>query len=149
MLDEPMRQRVREMTASERSELRRYLDGLAQFDRRAGPAAISWIAPVFQAECVRLGLGYYLAVRARAGLSRHHEPLETFLAAACPGADLATRRAVLATGIEQVYHALRRSGKTVSPSILADNLHRLPAALDNAFPGYAQLGLLGKIVRKD
>lgn len=58
----------------------------------------------------------------------------------------AQRRGLLAVGVDCLYRDLARGGSTVSARTLARQAHRIPGALDRAFPGYAASGLLGMVV---
>lgn len=82
-------------------------------------------------------------------LVRTHTPeLEIFLGRACPNTRIPTKRVILATGISLLCKNLGEMGVAVSPKTLANNLPRIPAVLDLAFPGYARSGMLRMIVKR-
>lgn len=55
--------------------------------------------------------------------------------------------AVLAIAIENLYNELVQWGISVSSHTVLQNIHRVPAVLNRSYPGYAQSGLLHKIVK--
>lgn len=57
------------------------------------------------------------------------------------------RRAICKLGIELLFGYLHSPDRMTGPSTLLYQIHRMPAALDAQFPGYAGAGLLGLIVR--
>lgn len=57
------------------------------------------------------------------------------------------RRALLELGMDLLYRQLRDAGYPVSARTLLAHAHRLPAAVDVSFPGYAALGMLGMVIR--
>lgn len=50
-------------------------------------------------------------------------------------------------GVERLYHNLTAMNIPPSGRTLMNHIHLLPRALDKAFPGYAECGLLGMIIR--
>lgn len=57
------------------------------------------------------------------------------------------RRAIIAAGVVALYESMAEQGWTVTARTVVNNIHRLPAALERQYPGYAKLGLLGKLIR--
>jgi len=55
--------------------------------------------------------------------------------------------AVLCTGIEILYNDMINWGMPISSHTILNHIHRIPASLNRAFPGYAQSGLLAKVVK--
>lgn len=55
-------------------------------------------------------------------------------------------RGLLQIGLRLLYEDLRRMGIAVSARTLMQHVHRVPAVVNAAFPGYAESGLLHKIV---
>lgn len=58
------------------------------------------------------------------------------------------RRAILFVGVQLLYDNLCEMGIAVTSRTLMSHIHRLPACLNRAFPGYAKMGHLRFIVRK-
>ena len=56
--------------------------------------------------------------------------------------------AVATVAVELLYENMTQMGVMVSSRTLLAHVHRLPAALNRAFPGYAAAGILCWIVRK-
>lgn len=140
-----LKRQIRELTGPQLTELRKYINNWRTTDQPSEGSL--WTVEVFEAECKQLMLGFVQpAVR---DIVRSHTPeLTSFIDQACPGAKTLTKRVVLATGINLLYRNLREMGVTVSPKVLANNLPRLPAVLDAAFPGYARSGMLNMIVKR-
>jgi hypothetical protein len=59
------------------------------------------------------------------------------------------RLAILKTGVELLTGIHRRCGIPIDGITMMRNIHHVPRALDEAFPGYAESGLLAKIVRPE
>lgn len=57
--------------------------------------------------------------------------------------------AVLVIGIEQLYNSMLSWGHPISSHTVLNHIHRVPAALNKAFPGYAQVGLLTRLVKHE
>lgn len=57
------------------------------------------------------------------------------------------RHAVLQLGVRLLYDEIASMDRTVSSRTVMQHIHRLPAALDRQFPGYARSGRLGFILR--
>lgn len=66
--------------------------------------------------------------------------LHPFLALACPGR--VARRALMQTAIELLVDNLHAMNVAVSSRTVMSHIHRIPAVLDLAFPGYAVAGRL-------
>lgn len=54
--------------------------------------------------------------------------------------------ALLQTGLRLLYEDLLNMGVTVSSRTMMQHIHRVPAVINAAFPGYAEAGLLRRIV---
>ena len=63
--------------------------------------------------------------------------------------DKTAQRALLRLGIGLLHHDLVNMGWAVSSRTLMAHIHRMPAAINRGFPGYAQSGLLSMIVRAE
>jgi hypothetical protein len=59
------------------------------------------------------------------------------------------RRAICKLGIELLFGYLHHPDRMTGPSVLMQQIHRLPEALDAQFPGYARAGLLGLAARNE
>lgn len=57
------------------------------------------------------------------------------------------QRALLGLGITYLYDNLCEMGLPVSARLVMAHAHRLPSVINAAFPGYAQAGLLGMLVK--
>ena len=55
--------------------------------------------------------------------------------------------AVLVLAIEQLYSSMLQWGTPISSHTVLQQAHRIPAALNQAFPGYAASGMLHKVVK--
>lgn len=144
MMDDLKRQ-IRQLSGPELSELRKYINNW----RPTGDSSesSSWVVETFESECKRLVLGFVQPATKQIVI-RHGPGLESFLDQACPESKLITRRVILATGIHLLYNDLEEMGVVVSPKVLANNLPRVVAVLDRAFPGYARHGMLKMIVKR-
>lgn len=78
------------------------------------------------------------------GLRSKVPALEAFAAEHAP--DRTRRRALFALGFDLLRAHLAAIGLPVTARTLMAHAHRLPAALDAAFPGYARAGLLGMVL---
>jgi len=58
-------------------------------------------------------------------------------------------KALIHIAFDLLHQDLVAMGLPVSSRTLMQHVHRIPPVINNAFPGYAQAGLLGMIVRKD
>ena len=56
-------------------------------------------------------------------------------------------RRLVQLGVERLYDDLSEMNIPASGRTLMNHIHLLPRALDNAFPGYTECGLLGMIIR--
>jgi hypothetical protein len=56
--------------------------------------------------------------------------------------------AILRNGLELLYYDLVSMNIAVSSHTLLNHIHRIPATLNRHFPGYAQSGMLHKIVKE-
>jgi hypothetical protein len=61
--------------------------------------------------------------------------------------DKTAQRAMLKLGIGLLHHDLVQMGWAVTSRLLMAHIHRMPAAINRAFPGYAASGLLNMIIR--
>lgn len=59
----------------------------------------------------------------------------------------AQRLALIATGVELLRRDLAEAGMTVTARTLMACIHQVPGVIVKAFPGYAESGLVGMIVR--
>lgn len=59
------------------------------------------------------------------------------------------RNALFSIGVECLYRNLIAMSVAVSPGTIMRHIHRLPAVLNQSFPGYAEAGLLRVAVNKD
>ena len=59
----------------------------------------------------------------------------------------AGQHATLRLGVELLYDSLLRMNVPVSGRMLVNHLHRLPSIINEAFPGYAEAGLLSLLVK--
>ncbi len=59
------------------------------------------------------------------------------------------QRALLRLGIGLLHHDMVQLGWAVSSRLMMAHIHRLPAVINRAFPGYAQAGLLHMIIRAE
>lgn len=74
-------------------------------------------------------------------------PLLAWIKTAFPTQNSALHeRALLRVGVRLLYEDIRRMGQAVSLRTLMAQIHRVPAVIDAAFPGYAASGLLHKIL---
>jgi hypothetical protein len=144
MMDDLKRQ-IRQLSNPELIELRKYINNW----RPTGQPSerLSWVTETFESECKRLMLGFVQPAALQI-VRTHTSDIESFLNLTCPETKVITRRGVLATGIDLLYKNLGEMGVVVSPKVLANNLSRIPAVLDRAFPGYARFGLLKMIVQR-
>jgi hypothetical protein len=144
MMDHLKRQ-IRQLSGPQLNELRRYINNW----RPTGEPSerLSWVEETFESECKRLMIGF-IQPAARQLVRNHTPDLESFLDLTCPKAKVSTRRVILATGIDLLYKDLGNMGVVVNPKVLANNLPRIPAVLDRAFPGYARFGMLRLIVKR-
>lgn len=55
-------------------------------------------------------------------------------------------RALLHNGVSLLFEDLRRMGIAITARTLMSHIHRVPAVINAAYPGYAEAGLLSKIV---
>jgi len=147
-LDDLKRQ-LRQLSASQRAEVRAYLAGLEALGSDPTAQALSGghLWTFFIEQCVRLGLGSYMPKAVRSAIARHSGLLEQYLDTAAPGSPQVIRRGILATGIELLHADLRRRAIPINVTVLANNLGNLPAVLDRAFPGYAKAGMLAMIIK--
>lgn len=79
-----------------------------------------------------------------AGLRDKAPAVSAFLRGAA--ADKVARAALLDLGLELLYKNLAGRGYPASARTLVRQIHRLPAVVDAAFPGYARAGLLGMVL---
>lgn len=56
---------------------------------------------------------------------------------------------LLDMGVRLLIDRLQSRGMSVSGRAILWNMHQLPSTIDQAFPGYAEAGLLGKIIQKE
>ena len=56
--------------------------------------------------------------------------------------------AVLMTALEQLYNSMIQWGVPISSNTMLQHIHRIPAALNASFPGYAASGLLLRVVKR-
>ena len=61
-------------------------------------------------------------------------------------ADRVQRRRLLEIGFDLLYKSMREQGHPISARTLMMHAHRLPGAIDAAFPGYAISGALGMVI---
>ena len=140
-----LKRQIRQLTAPQLVELRKYINNWRPTDELSGS---SWVEETFESECKRLLLGF-VSPATRQIVRVHTMDLERFLTLTCPETKINTRRVVLATGINLLYEDLEGMGVVaISPKVLANNLPRIPAVLDRAFPGYARYRMLKIIVRQ-
>jgi hypothetical protein len=64
------------------------------------------------------------------------------------GNDRKVQRALICIGFELLYDDMTGMGLVVSANTLLAHAHRVPAVLNQAFPGYARSGLLHWVVRE-
>lgn len=81
---------------------------------------------------------------AGAGFREKAEGVVAFAGSHAP--DRVRRRALLDLGVGLLYAAILEQGGSASSRTLMQQLHRLPAILDEAFPGYASAGLLRMVI---
>ena len=55
---------------------------------------------------------------------------------------------ILREGIELLYHDLLHWKVAISPHTLLQQIHRIPATLSRHYPGYAESGVLHKLIRE-
>jgi hypothetical protein len=99
-----------------------------------------------------LGLGelspHWLRKTASAGFAEKVTGLNRWMGKAGI-ADSNRRRALIVLGIEMLCRDIDRMGLPSSPKFVMAQIHRLPSLFNRSFPGYAQAGLLGLILRKE
>jgi hypothetical protein len=140
---------LRKLNPAQLNELRKYIDGLLLLPggRVTVEGKASWILQVLEMECQGLAIGRLItSERARRAVNKASEELTDFFERACPGSPLVHKRLVLAVGIRLLYERMVAQGLAVNPALLATQLMTVPAVLDREYPGYARLGILGKVV---
>lgn len=85
-------------------------------------------------------------VDANADVKRKINLAMTFIRKAIP--DRRGQVIILNIGLDLLLENMRSLGLAVTANTMLNHLHRLPAVIDQAFPGYAQLGLLKLIVKR-
>lgn len=140
-----LKRQIRQLSGPQLIELRRYINNWRPTDQPSEGS--SWVVETFESECKRLVLGFVQPATKQI-VNRHIPELESFLNQACPGIKLITKRVILATGLDLLYKNLGDMRVIVSPKVLANNIPRIPAVLDGAFPGYARSGMLRMIVKR-
>lgn len=58
------------------------------------------------------------------------------------------QRALLSLGIELLYGNMQKIGVPITPTVLMNSVHRIPAIFDLHYPGYYDSGLLSMIVKR-
>jgi len=141
---------LRKLNPAQLNELRKYIDGLLLLPaggRTTIEGKASWILQVLEMECQGLAIGRMISSeRARRAVNKVSEELTDFFDRACPGSPQVHKRLVLALGIRLLYERMVAQGLAVNPALLATQLMTVPAVLDREYPGYARLGILGRVV---
>lgn len=141
-----LRRQLLQLSQQQLTEIADYIRGL---QRSSGPEATSWVVIAFTNECEALGLGH-VSARARTDATRHAVALEAFVDRACNQIgrppSLEMRQMVVRAGVKLLHQEISSDRLTATPVLLAANLGRVPAVVDRAFPGYAAMGILGRII---
>ena len=144
--------KLRKLNPAQLHELRKYIDGLLLIPvagRTAVEGKASWVLQVLEMECQGLGIGRMISSeRARKAVNKVGEELSSYFEWACRETPtvLLHKRLVLAVGIRLLYARMTAQGLAVNPALLATQLMSVPAVLDREYPGYARLGILGRMI---
>jgi hypothetical protein len=148
---ETVKKQLRTFNRDQLEEVQRYVTGLLAMGVSGAPSkklsADVTVLEVLRDECVNLGLGAHFTAGAKRDVLNRSWQLKKYLQVGAPKAKLAQQRAILSIAIRLLHQDLAEMKVAISPSTLARNLHRIPAVLDKAYPGYARFGALASILR--
>lgn len=144
-----------DLSTAERKQLQTYLKSLLANSKGASDKTEEpeekYLADIVNRVMQEQGMGLLPIERLKAastGYAQESAKLWAFAQRALPDGTRTEHLAVLRLGVKLLTHNIAAQGIPVTHAVVMRQLHRLPAVVQAAFPGYAQLGVLGIVVRE-